>query len=110
MLCVARSTALPTPGESCVCWAKSADAQMSVASRNRERCFIAMISLVVCLGAPEGEPDRSNVGPDWCKRHVGSMPSKGYFPNLGGKGGLPQAHFFGRSTVGRCSCGRIQSK
>ena len=43
--------ALPTPGETCVCWAKIEDAQTNVANRNRERCFIAKISaLIVCWG------------------------------------------------------------
>src|SRR3954451_21963327 len=51
MLFLARRTALPTPGETCVCWAKIDDAQTNVANRNRERCFIAVISaLVVCWG------------------------------------------------------------
>src|SRR4051812_3506973 len=64
MLFLARRTALPTPGETCVCWAKIEDTQTNVANRNRERCFIAEISaLIVCLGREvTGLP--VNIGPD----------------------------------------------
>jgi hypothetical protein len=45
MLFVARSTALPTPGEGWSRWAKTAEAVANVARRSSAECFIAMISL-----------------------------------------------------------------